>query len=140
MIEFYSTETFKEEYDKLIRKNSYKELSKFIISELIDGNIELGTVLNINNPGTPFIKRRINGRGGYRLYLVLLKLKNKVILGFVHPKKGTFGYENITTEKIKLILKDIIESTKENNLYKINKCPENKKLIFNKEEKYIEVV
>lgn len=138
MIEFYTTETFKNEYDKLVRKNSYKDLGESIITELLEGNIELGTVLNFSNPNQPFIKRRVNGRGGFRLYLLILKLKDRVIIGYVHPKRGTLGVPNVTKDKIKLILKDIIDSTKNNDLYVLTKCPTTHSLVFSKKEIVLE--
>lgn len=38
------------------------------------------------------------GKGGYRLYFLLIIRKESLYLMFVHPKTGSYGSENMTEE------------------------------------------
>ena len=59
---------FKNEFEKLIRNNSYSSIEIDIIEYFFNKNIqELTSGIRLNNSDTiPFIKKRIKGAGGYR--------------------------------------------------------------------------
>lgn len=130
----FSTPEFKSEFEKLIRKNSYKYLSDEIISSYFDKKIEDcmdGTKLNGHSPN-PFIKKRLGGSGGARLYLVAVIRDDSIYLSFIHPKSGALGYENITNTKRTQLLNDVVQCIKNNDLYEVTCCEKKQNLIFNK--------
>lgn len=93
-------EDFKIQFEKLKKKNSYCSIEQDIIDYFFNKEIHqllTGTRLN-NSADTPYIKKRLNGSGGFRLYFLLLIKDEKLILLFLHPKTGSLGYENITDE------------------------------------------
>lgn len=89
-----------------------------------------GTRLN-NSDTTPYIKKRLQGRGGFRVYFLLIVKDENVYLMYLHPKTGTLGYENITDESKALPYKKVLECIKTNNLFIVT--VENNKLTFKKQ-------
>ncbi|MFC0181513.1 hypothetical protein SAMN04515674_104225 [Pseudarcicella hirudinis] len=118
----YSTEEFKNEFEKLIKNNSYRDLEKEIIEYFFDKNIQdlcSGTRLN-NSNDAPYIKKRLNGKGGYRVYFYLILKDDCLYLMFVHPKTGSEGSDNISNESKALLYKKVLECVKRNTpFYKI---------------------
>jgi hypothetical protein len=81
-MEFYCLSDFKAEFDKLCKKNSYKELPQDLIDYFFGKKITdvlSGTRLNQSDT-VPYIKKRLSGSGGFRLYyLVNIKDEKKFI-------------------------------------------------------------
>ncbi|KOS07014.1 hypothetical protein AM493_13960 [Flavobacterium akiainvivens] len=128
----FSTPEFKHEFEKLIKNNSYKYLSKEIISKYFGQSVEEvsdGVKLN-GNALNAFIKKRIGGSGGSRLYLLIIQTADSVYFTFIHPKTGSAGYENITSDKKAQLLEDVYDCISKNNLYELSPCEEKKKIIF----------
>ncbi len=126
----FCIEDFKIQFEKLKKKNSYSSIEDDIIEYFFDKKIQdltSGTRLN-NSDDTPYIKKRLNGSGGFRIYFLLIIKKKKIYLMFLHPKTGSLGYDNINDESKALLYKKVLECIKENNLYKV--IVENKKLVF----------
>ena len=99
-------EDFKVQFEKLKKNNSYMSIEKDIIEYFFNKDIQLlasGTRLN-NSDDTPYIKKRLNGSGGFRTYFLLVIKNEKVYLMFLHPKTGSLGYENITDESKYLLI------------------------------------
>lgn len=120
-MEIFCLDDFKVEFDKLKKKNSYSTIEGDIIEYFFKKEITQlmsGTRLN-NSDDTPYIKKRLSGSGGFRVYFLLIIKDEKIYLMFVHPKTGSLGYENITDESKALLYKRVLESIKTNNLYKI---------------------
>ncbi|HTK22140.1 MAG TPA: hypothetical protein VL442_21625 [Mucilaginibacter sp.] len=121
-MEIYSLPLFKEEYEKLIKKNSYKNLTEELfnyfhgkeVSEVLSG-----TRLN-HSKDEPYIKKRLSGSGGYRVYYLVIIKNQKAYLMFIHPKTGSLGSDDITDESKAKIYKDILEAIKSNQLYKVS--------------------
>jgi hypothetical protein len=70
-------EDFKVEFEKLKKKNSYSSIEEDIIEYFFDKEkqqLTSGTRLN-NSDDTPYIKKRLNGSGGFRIYFLLI-IKN----------------------------------------------------------------
>ena len=108
-------------------------IEKDIIEYFFNKDIQLlasGTRLN-NSDDTPYIKKRLNGSGGFRTYFLLVIKNEKVYLMFLHPKTGSLGYENITDESKALLYKKLLGCIKTNNLYEVT--IEKDKLIFKKQ-------
>lgn len=132
-MEIFCLEDFKVEFDKLKKKNSYSSIESDIISYFFDKELSQlmsGTRLN-NSDETPYIKKRLNGSGGFRIYFFVFVKDEKIYLMFIHPKTGSLGYENITDESKALLYKKVLESIKTNNLYKITVDKNN--LVFKKQ-------
>ena len=109
---FYCTEQFKREYEKLIKKKSYRQnLPKVIIKEMFNSTIEQlnarGRKLNLGTREVDFLKIRLGGSSGYRCYYLMVLNGDKVYLGFIHPKSGTYGAPNITAAAEGDIFQDI---------------------------------
>jgi len=120
-MEFYCLSVFKDEFEKLCKKNSYAGLPQDLIDcffgkKTVD--ILSGTRLNQSDT-VPYIKKRLSGRGGFRLYFLVNIKKEKVYLMFVHPKTGSEGSDNITNESKAKIYKDVLEAIKTNNLFEV---------------------
>jgi hypothetical protein len=125
-------EEFKLEFEKLKKKNSYSSIETDIIEYFFDKNIQeliSGTRLN-NSETSPYIKKRLKGSGGFRVYFLLIIKDQDLCLMFLHPKTGSMGYENITDHSKTLLYKKVLEFIKSKNLFTVT--VENKKLIFAK--------
>jgi len=111
---------FKKEFENLIKKNSYKSLEKDIYLYFLNGsdNLLSGSRLN-NSIDAPFIKKRLNGSGGYRFYFLIIIKNDNLYLSYVHPKTGVYGADNIKDEFKAEIQKEIYECIVGNDLYKI---------------------
>lgn len=125
---------FKSQIELLKRKNSYREIEKIVIDYIFDKaseDLKSGTCLN-NNLQIPFIKKRLGGSGGYRIYYLLKPKDKKLYLMFIHPKTGPYGSPNLTDEGKTEIYKEVANAIDKNNLYEVT-CSENKStLIFTK--------
>lgn len=136
----FSTLEFKNEFEKLIRKNSYKYLSEEIISCYL-GEKDIkdcleGTKLNGHSPN-PFIKKRLGGSGGSRLYLIAVIKRDSIYLSFIHPKAGALGYENISNSKKTQLLNDVVFCIENNNLFEVTCCENNKTIVFKESSKVV---
>jgi len=120
-MKIFCLKRFKEAYDDLSKKKSYRSLEKELIDYFFNKEINQllsGTRLN-NSQNEPFIKKRIDGRGGFRIYyLVLIKNKN-IYLMFVHPKTGSEGSDNITEQSKALIYKEVLACIRTNELFEL---------------------
>jgi hypothetical protein len=98
------TRAFKDEFDKLIKNNSYSGIT-----------IALKDLLN-RSPQFPFLKDRIEGSSGFRIYQFLHYKSDRAVLGYIHPKTGAKGRQNTTVNERKDILNQITQSIKSNDL------------------------
>ena len=118
----YCIDDFKVEFEKLNSKKSYNTLEKDLIDYFFGKTSEelrSGTRLN-NSNDTPYIKKRINGRGGFRCYFLLLLKKDSLYLMFLHPKTGAKGAGNITDVSKTYLYKKVLECIKTEDLYKLS--------------------
>jgi len=125
---------FKVEYEKLKSKNSYNSIESDIIHYFFDKSVHdlcAGTRLN-NSSTTPYIKKRIKGRCGFRFYFLLIINDEALFLMFVHSKTGSFGYENITDESKAYLYKKVLECIKTNELFELTLNAERRNIIFKK--------
>lgn len=123
---------FKTEFDKLRKKNSYTSIEKDILQYFFDKTVDdLKSGVRLNNSDeTPYIKKRLNGSGGFRIYYLLIIKGESVYLLFVHPKTGSLGYDNITDESKALLYKRVLECISTNDLYAVTR--EKDRLVFTK--------
>lgn len=131
---FYCIEDFKVEFEKLIAKNSYKSIELEIIEYFFTKSAEelrAGVRLN-NSDEQPYIKKRLKGRGGFRVYYLLLIKNDNLYLMFVHPKTGSLGADNITDESKAYLYKKVLECIKSSELYRIELSDNKRNLIFHR--------
>ncbi|RFS16082.1 hypothetical protein [Emticicia sp. C21] len=134
-MDIYCIEEFKNEYERLIRKKSYKELEKEIIEHFLLGDpqsIITGKRLN-NSADRPYIKKRLDGSGGYRVYFYAVIYNECIYLMFVHPKTGSLGGENITDEAKAMFYKSVLHCIENRLLYKLSHI-ERERIVFTKIE------
>ncbi len=131
-ISIFCIEEFKTEFDKLISKNAYAYLEKELIAYFFNKSLEelkSGTLLN-NNHIVPYIKKRLGGRGGLRVYYLMIIKKEQLYLMFVHSKTGPYASSNIKDDFKSALYKKVYEDIKSNHLYKLKTV--NNKIVFNK--------
>jgi hypothetical protein len=125
-------EDFKLEFEKLKKNKSYSSIEADIIKYFFNKNLlqlTNGTRLN-NSDITPYIKKRLNGSGGFRVYFLILIKNENLYLMFIHPKAGSLGYDNITDNSKTFLYKKALECIKSNNLFIVT--VNNNKLTFAK--------
>ena len=121
------------EFEKLKKKASYASIETDIIDYFFGKDVQelaSGTRLN-NSDTTPYIKKRLKGSGGFRVYYLLILKDENLYLLFLHPKTGSLGYDNITDESKALLYKKVLEGIKEKNLFVVTVA--NRKLHFTKQ-------
>lgn len=122
-MELCCTEEFKNEVEKLRKNSSYANIEIVLATSYCDATFEqanTGDLLSVM-PGMNYLKKRIDGSGGYRFYVLAIVKGEKIYLGYVLPKAGRYGADNVTTEKKKAILREILASIKSQQLYKVER-------------------
>ncbi|RZK44848.1 MAG: hypothetical protein EOO61_02255 [Hymenobacter sp.] len=122
-MEVCCTEEFKQEIEKLRKNGSYANIESVLADAYCDVTFEqanTGDLLGVM-PGMNYLKKRLEGSGGYRFYLLAIVKGEKIYLGFVHPKAGRYGGDNVTPEKKKSILKELLAAIKSQQLYRIER-------------------
>ena len=133
-MKIFCLEDFKVEFEKLSSKKSYRDLEKEIIDYFFEKSVqdlESGVRLN-NSDDSPYIKKRLKGRGGYRCYFLIVLKNDSLYLMFVHPKTGTSGSSNITDESKTYLYKKVFKSIQNQELYELNLDESKKQIIFSK--------
>lgn len=117
----YCLEEFWDNYKKLLKKNSYSTLENILIENLFNKTTtELATGVRLNNSNdTPYLKKRLNGSGGFRLYCLLIIKDGNLYLMHVHPKTGSYGYDNISNDDKALYYKKILQCIQTDELYEL---------------------
>lgn len=128
----YCLEEFKVQWEKMLSKRPYKSLEKDLVKYFYDKTPqELSSGVRLNHStDSPFIKKRLGGRGGLRLYYLLLIHKGNLYLMFVHPKTGPMGASNITDASKAVLYRRTLECIKSKDLYEVNLHPERGKISF----------
>lgn len=105
----YCLAAFKEAVEKLNKSKAHATLEKTIVDYYHGKTIqEVASGVNLNNSDTtPYLKKRLEGSGGYRVYSLLLIKEECAYLLFVHAKTGPGGSENITDAAKKEFYKQI---------------------------------
>lgn len=120
-MDVYCTRRFQEEFSKLSGKKSYRDLPK-VLFKFFDGKsigeATNGVFLN-NNTITPFVKKRLTGSGGYRVYFLSVIVKDTVYLAFIHPKTGSFGSPNLKKGAATGLLSEVLDAIETNQLIKV---------------------
>lgn len=133
-MEIYCLEDFKVEFEKFKSKNSYKTIEQEVINYFFGKTSqELCTGVRLNHSiDSPYIKKRLGGRGGFRIYFLLILKNDSLYLMFVHPKTGSQGSDNITDESKSYLYKKVLKCIKSEDLYKLSLDEAKKNINFNK--------
>lgn len=133
-MQIFCIEEFKCAFEKLVKKRPYRDVEMAIIDHFFDKNLaDLCSGIRLNNSEEmPYIKKRLNGSGGYRIYYYVIIKNHNIYLMFVHPKIGDLGSSNITDESKSHIYKKVLECIKDNKLYVVSLSESRKKLLFTK--------
>jgi hypothetical protein len=120
-MQIFCTQEFKVEFEKLISRKQYSTLQEDIINYFFDKKIsQLLSGANLNNStDTPYLKKRLRGSGGYRIYFLILIKDENAYLMFVHPKTGPYGADNINDKSKAYLYKNTLEAIKTNQLFKL---------------------
>ena len=131
-MELYCLEDFKVEFDKLKSKKSYKTIEQEIINYFFGKSSEqLRSGVRLNHSiEVPHIKKRLGGRGGFRVYFLLIIKDESLYFMFVHPKTGSQGSDNITDESKAYLYKKVLECIKSEDLYKLTLDDKKSKINF----------
>lgn len=135
-MKLYCLEDFKNEVESLKKNNSYSSLPKDIVEYFFGKEIselESGRRLN-RHPAPPFIKKRLEGKGGYRVYFLLLVKNDAVYLTYVHAKTGSEGSENLEDGIAFSLLRKTLDAIKSDDLYELTPNDERKEIIFSKKQ------
>lgn len=120
-MKIYCLEDFKVEFEKLQSKKSYQGLETQVISYFFGKTSEQlanGTRLN-HSSEVPYIKKRLDGSGGFRAYYLLLLKDEKLVLMFVHPKTGSLGASNIDDNYKAYLYKKVLACIESDELYEL---------------------
>ena len=129
-MQLFCTHLFKKEYEKLLKNKSYRSIEPEIINAFFEkevSEVNNGTRLNFSED-VPYIKKRIGGRGGFRIYFLLIIKNECLYFMFVHPKSGSEGADNINEDSKAKIYKDILIDIQSGGLFQM-KLSDCKKLI-----------
>ncbi|MDP3359960.1 MAG: hypothetical protein Q8S41_11520 [Lutibacter sp.] len=130
----YCLEDFKVEFDKLNSKKSYNSFEQEIITYFFGKTKEelcSGTRLNFSTEA-PYIKKRLNGSGGFRCYFLMIIKDENLYLMFAHPKTGSMGSSNIDNKSKAYLYKKVLGCIKSNDLYELKLSETGESIIFKK--------
>lgn len=132
-MQVYVTHTVAAEIVKIEKKPSYANLRlllyKFVISHPTAASCLIGTRLNIG-AAWPFVKVRLGGRGGYRLYYSILIKEEELIISAVYPKFGALSIKTLGPEATNRAYSEAITSCKSRNMLPVTLDHEKQSIIF----------
>ena len=137
-MDVYCLEEFKEAVEKLSRKKPYSGVEQVILDYYKGKSVEeVKSGTNLNNSDTaPYIKKRLEGSGGFRVYFLVLIKDGAVYRMYIHPKTGPDGSENITDEAKKTFYKKVVACIKaDEGLYEVKADSSGKKILFSAKSK-----
>jgi|SRR5690606_24648483 len=123
---------FKIQYEKLRSIKAYKDLQAEIINYFFDKTISdlcNGTRLN-GHSEVPYIKKRLKGSGGYRVYYLLVIKSDCIYLMFLHPKNGPSGASNIDDDFKAALYKKVLVCIKKQDYYYLRLNDDKKSFVF----------
>ena len=116
-----------------MRKRKYRcietHIIDFFFTDCSIDKLKTGTRLNGHSPN-PFIKKRLGGSGGFRMYYYLLIKDSRVYLSFVHPKTGKMGADNIDPKSIAHLISETALAIESQELFKVQLCEKRENLEF----------
>lgn len=150
MVQFLSTNTFRESLSKLVAKpkNGYitapADICECFINRDIDDIRQFGDKL-IPQSNFFIIKFRIpnshlklSKSDGFRLIYYVSTKEKKVVFMDLYPKRGAMGLINISKDSVKRLVKELLEEMNELKLLE-HDITNNIELVENKEEISAEV-
>jgi hypothetical protein len=147
-MKFFFQETFIKEVKKLLKKTSYKDCEEAIIKDIFiinsDDVFDHCSAVRLNtSENNPIGKLRIAAEGkgkssSYRLYLLALKVQDKMYFAYILPKTGVFGKSALTSKEQKVIIKNLLDCIKSDTKLKEVALSKSKdKIIYTKDNKNV---
>lgn len=119
----YSTNEAVNTILKLEKKPSHKSIRKLLFDyfdkEIKNSGAFSGKRLNPPSSPYPFVKKRVEGSGGYRIYFYLFIKDSQFVLSAIHPKTSAYSKSTLTVKEIHEAQKSCIKAKNENRLIKI---------------------
>jgi hypothetical protein len=118
----YCTERFETEFKKLIKQNAYRTLEEKIMESFFhcsDDQAQLGSKIS-GTKDKMVIKKRIAGRGGYRVYFYAYFFEQKLYLSYLYPKTGPAAKISLNSKFEALIINETVEAIEKNELLKVS--------------------
>ena len=133
-MEIKCTPVFFQNLRKIERKPSHKKIESLISDHFFNKEFsDLLSGMRIHDiPRKPFIKKRLGGKGGYRIYYVADENEEIIYLLYLHPKTGAFSQSNITAEQKVNCLKELVYSKKKKELLSLSLNKETSKIESNR--------
>lgn len=129
----YVTHTVADAIVKMEKKPSYSNLRLlfygFIKSHETAESWKVGSLLN-RGAEWPFVKGRIAGRSGYRIYYLILIKQDEVIISAIYPKFGSLGINTLGHEARNAAYSDSILAYKSRDMRLVIIDDKNKTVIF----------
>lgn len=133
-MELFATQSVVDTIKKLEKKPSYSDLRLLFYDYICkhpsfqdwDSSARLSNMSPI-----PHIRIRLGGRGGYRVYYVLILKNDEVIISGLHPKTGKKQKSTFSNEEIKASLREALSACRSRDLMlPITLDHDNKTIIF----------
>lgn len=121
----YCTHEFKTQVEKLGKNASYQLLEADLVAQYCNKPFAeacSGRPLSLT-PGAMFLKKRLDGSGGFRVYFMAYVKDEDIYLIYVHPKTGRDGIANISPEDKKAALAQLVEAKRTQNLFCVSAAP-----------------
>ncbi|MEZ4850542.1 MAG: hypothetical protein R3B93_18400 [Bacteroidia bacterium] len=134
-MEIKCTQSFCDQFSRLKRKKSYRDLEALLAKFFHEKEFKdlLSGARIHDTPGKPFIKKRLGGSGGYRLYYIADENEENIYNLVIYPKTGPDAQANITdAEKVECI-RELVNAKKKGNLFVCRIDENGKELSFEKE-------
>lgn len=126
----YCTARFKFEYLKLIKLNAYRHLEEEFIETFFNrtDDFVFHGVTIVGNKSRRVIKKRIGGRGGFRVYFYAYISDSKLYLSYIYPKAGPQGKVSLNKQFETLIISETADAILGDRLFVLTVSEE--KVIF----------
>lgn len=121
----YCTAEFREILEKLSRKKPYSTLMAQVMAQYCNTTYAracTGDPLSVF-PNAIYLKKRLEGGGGYRVYVLGIVKDDAIYLVYVHPKTGPDALANVSMEKKKALLKNVLAVIKSKTLHEVAPDP-----------------
>ena len=96
----FCTTRFKTDYHKLLKSNAYRDLEEELIISFFNKSDEeiCHGITIVGNKDRRVIKKRLGGRGGFRIYFFAYIVDSKVYLSHIYPKTGPQGKKSLNKQ------------------------------------------
>lgn len=115
----FCTKRFKVEYGRLLKSNAYRDLEVELIQSFFNRSNEeiCHGITIVGNKDRKVIKKRIGGRGGFRIYFFAYIAEGKVFLSHIYPKTGPQGKTSLGKQFEALLISETADAIVTDQLF-----------------------